>query len=194
MALNDLLLTGKKPSAYGVRPPNAVPSPAPQRQPDSLGQFVAADKEEDAKMTTMRATQRLLAAAAGARLAYAALTRVQHGGEQAWTRTNHRGEPVTLLEGPAVTVAAAGAALAVPGLDARSRLALGLAAAGDGALGCYDDLAGGNDRHGFRGHLGALARGEVTTGAVKIAGIGAAALAPASCLTAVTRAAGRRAP
>jgi len=128
-------------------------------------------------MTTMRATQRLLAAAAGARLAYAALTRVQPGGEQTWTRTNHRGEPVTLLEGPAVTVAAAGAALAVPGLDARSRLALGLAAAGAGALGCYDDLAGGNDRHGFRGHLGALARGEVTTGAVKIAGIGAAALA-----------------
>ena len=128
-------------------------------------------------MTTMRATQRLLAAAAGARLAYAALTRVQPGGEQTWTRTNHRGEPVTLLEGPAVTVAAAGAALAVPGLDARSRLALGLAAAGAGALGCYDDLVGGNDRHGFRGHLGALVRGEVTTGAVKIAGIGAAALA-----------------
>ena len=128
-------------------------------------------------MTTMRATQRLLAAAVGARLAYAALTRVQPGGEQTWTRTNHRGEPLTLLEGPAVTVAAAGAALAVPGLDARSRLALGLAAAGAGALGCYDDLVGGNDRHGFRGHLGALARGEVTTGAVKIAGIGAAALA-----------------
>jgi UDP-N-acetylmuramyl pentapeptide phosphotransferase/UDP-N-acetylglucosamine-1-phosphate transferase len=128
-------------------------------------------------MTTMRATQRLLAAASGARLAYAALTRVQPGGEQTWTRTNHRGEPVTLLEGPAVTVAAASAALAVPGLGARSRLALGVAAAGAGALGCYDDLAGGSDRHGFRGHLGALARGQVTTGAVKIAGIGASALA-----------------
>ncbi len=128
-------------------------------------------------MTTMRATQRLLAAASGARLAYAALTLAQPGGEQTWTRTNHRGEPVTLLEGPAVTVAAAGAALAVPGLDARSRLALGLAAAGAGALGCYDDLAGAQDRHGFRGHLGALARGEITTGAIKIAGIGATALA-----------------
>jgi UDP-N-acetylmuramyl pentapeptide phosphotransferase/UDP-N-acetylglucosamine-1-phosphate transferase len=128
-------------------------------------------------MTNMRVTQRLLAAASGARLAYATLTRVQPGGERMWTRTNHRGEPVTLLEGPAVTVAAAGAALAVPGLDSRSRLALGLAAAGAGALGCYDDLAGGSDRHGFRGHLGALARGEVTTGAVKIAGIGATALA-----------------
>ena len=128
-------------------------------------------------MTTMRATRRLLAAASGARLAYAALTRVPPGGERTWTRTNHRGEPVTLLEGPAVTIAAAGAALAVPGLDPRSRLALGVAAAGAGALGCYDDLAGGSDRHGFRGHLGALAKGEVTTGAVKIAGIGASALA-----------------
>jgi UDP-GlcNAc:undecaprenyl-phosphate/decaprenyl-phosphate GlcNAc-1-phosphate transferase len=128
-------------------------------------------------MTTMRVTQRLLAAASGARLAYAALNRVQPGGERTWTRTNHRGEPVTLLEGPAVTVAAAGAALAVRGLDRRSRLALGLAAAGAGAFGCYDDLAGGSDRHGFRGHLGALAKGEVTTGAIKIAGIGAAGLA-----------------
>jgi UDP-N-acetylmuramyl pentapeptide phosphotransferase/UDP-N-acetylglucosamine-1-phosphate transferase len=128
-------------------------------------------------MTTMRATLRLLAAASGARLAYAALTRVQPGGEQTWTRTNHRGEPVTLFEGPAVTVAAAAAALAVPGLDRRARLALGLAAAGAGALGGYDDLAGGNERHGFHGHLGALARGEVTTGAIKIAGIGATGLA-----------------
>jgi len=128
-------------------------------------------------MTTTRATRRLLAAASGARLAYAALTRVPPGGEQTWTRTNHRAEPVTLLEGPAVTIAAAGAALAVPGLDPGTRLALGVAAAGAGALGCYDDLAGGSDRHGFRGHLGALARGEVTTGAIKIAGIGATALA-----------------
>ncbi len=31
-ALNELL-TGKKPSAYGVRPPNAVPSPAPSASP-----------------------------------------------------------------------------------------------------------------------------------------------------------------
>jgi UDP-GlcNAc:undecaprenyl-phosphate GlcNAc-1-phosphate transferase len=128
-------------------------------------------------MTSWRPVPRLLLAASGARLAYAALTRIRPGGEQTWTRTNHRGESVTLLEGPAVTVAAAAAALAVPGLDVRERLALGLAGAGSGAFGCYDDLAESGERRGFRGHLGALAKGEVTTGAIKLAGIGAVGLA-----------------
>ncbi len=131
-------------------------------------------------MASMRAA--LLMAGSGARAAYTALTRAQPGGEKRWTRTNHRGEPVTLLAGPAVTFGAAGAALAAPGLDARTRLALSLAGAGAGALGCYDDLAGSSDRRGFRGHLTALARGEVTTGAVKIAGIGAAGLVSAFLL------------
>ena len=124
----------------------------------------------------------VLAAGAAARLAYAGLTGAQPGGEARWTRTNHRGEPVTLLEGPAVTAGAVGAVLVVPGLSARQRAALGLAGAAAGMCGCYDDLAGSSDRHGFRGHLGALARGEVTTGTVKIAGIGAAGLAGAVLL------------
>jgi UDP-GlcNAc:undecaprenyl-phosphate/decaprenyl-phosphate GlcNAc-1-phosphate transferase len=128
-------------------------------------------------MTSKREALRLLTAAAGARAAYESLTRAQPGGEKTWTRTNHRGEPVTLLEGPAATIGAVGAALAVPGLDSRTRLAMVLAGAGAGAVGCYDDLAGSSDRHGFRGHLAALTRGEVTTGSVKIAGIGAAAFA-----------------
>ena len=133
-------------------------------------------------MTRRRPVTRLLAAGAGARVAYAALTRAQPGGERIWTRANHRGEPVSLLEGPAVTAAAAAAALAAPGLDGRLRLALGVAGAGAGAVGCYDDLAGRGDRHGFSGHLGALANGQVTTGAVKIAGIGLAGLAAALLL------------
>lgn len=128
-------------------------------------------------MTSRRPTQRLLLAGSAARLAYVALTRTQPGGEKTWTRINHRGEPVTLLEGPAVTIAAATAVIAVPGLDVRERLALGLAGAGAGAFGCYDDLAESGDRRGFRGHLGALARGEVTTGAIKLVGIGVAGLA-----------------
>jgi len=128
-------------------------------------------------MTTTRAALRLLAAGAAARAAYAVLTRTQPGGENTWTRTNHRGEPVTMLAGPAATIGAVGAAVAVPGLDARTRLALSLAGAGAGAVGCYDDLAGSSDRRGFRGHLAALARGEVTTGAVKILGIGVAGFA-----------------
>jgi UDP-N-acetylmuramyl pentapeptide phosphotransferase/UDP-N-acetylglucosamine-1-phosphate transferase len=133
-------------------------------------------------VTSQRTIVRLLAAGSGARLAYAALTRAQPGGEKTWTRTNHRGEPVTLLEGPAVAAAAATASLAVPGLEVRQRLALALAGASAGVVGCYDDLAGSGDRRGFRGHLGALARGEVTTGAIKIAGIGVAGLAAALLL------------
>ena len=121
-------------------------------------------------------------AAAAARGSYAALTRRPPGGAATWTRTNHRGEPVTLLEGPAVAAAAVMAAAVSPGLDPRARAALMAAGIGAGAFGGYDDLAGSGDRRGFRGHLGALAKGEVTTGAVKIGGIGATGLAAAALL------------
>jgi hypothetical protein len=116
-------------------------------------------------------------AATAARLSYAALRQRAPGGDATWSRTNHRGEPVTLLEGPAAAIGGAVGALAATGLPGRSRAALALAAAGAGLLGGYDDLAGNGSSKGFRGHLGALRRGEVTTGAVKIAGIGATGLA-----------------
>jgi hypothetical protein len=119
-------------------------------------------------------------AAVTARAAYAALNARPPGGRQAWARTNHRGEPVTLLEGPAAAAAAAAAALIAPGLPARGRAALAVAGAGAAAFGGYDDLKGSAARRGFRGHLGALARGEVTSGAVKMAGIGATGLAAAA--------------
>jgi UDP-GlcNAc:undecaprenyl-phosphate GlcNAc-1-phosphate transferase len=121
-------------------------------------------------------------AAAAARAGYAGLTRRPPGGRGTWTRTNHRGDELTLLEGPAAAAAAAGAALVTPGLATRPRVALAAAGLGAAAFGCYDDLAGSGDRRGFRGHLGALARGEVTSGAVKIGGIGAAGLAAAALL------------
>jgi UDP-GlcNAc:undecaprenyl-phosphate/decaprenyl-phosphate GlcNAc-1-phosphate transferase len=118
-------------------------------------------------------------AAVTARAAYAALNQRPPGGREVWARTNHRGEPVTLLEGPAAAGAAAAATLIVPGLPARSRAALALAGVGAAAFGALDDLKGSGDRRGFRGHLGALAHGEVTSGAVKIAGIGATGLTAA---------------
>jgi UDP-GlcNAc:undecaprenyl-phosphate/decaprenyl-phosphate GlcNAc-1-phosphate transferase len=116
-------------------------------------------------------------AAVAARAAYAGLNQQPPGGREAWARTNHRGEPVTLLEGPAAAAAAAAATLIAPGLPARSRAALALAGVGAAGFGALDDLKGSADRRGFRGHLGALAHGEVTSGAVKIAGIGATGLA-----------------
>lgn len=123
--------------------------------------------------------------AAAARTAYTALTRRPPGlsgrdGQEVWGRTNHRGEPVTLLEGPAFALGSAAAGLLVPGVPGRLRAAAFVAGAGSGAFGAFDDLAGSASSRGFKGHLGALARGEVTTGAVKILGIGATGLAAAA--------------
>ena len=126
-------------------------------------------------------------AAGAARLAYSAMSRRPPGGPKAWSRTNHRGEPVTLLEGPAVaagaivgvlaqevraSLAAASGATGSSGSGWRSAAAMVLGGAGAAAFGAYDDLAGSGDRRGFRGHIGALRQGEVTTGAVKLGGIG----------------------
>jgi UDP-N-acetylmuramyl pentapeptide phosphotransferase/UDP-N-acetylglucosamine-1-phosphate transferase len=127
------------------------------------------------------------AAAAAARGAYAALRRHPPAGEKTWSRTNHRGEPVTLLEGPAVTAGAvAGQLIAAAVVSSRhperQRAMTGpLAVAGLGgvAFGVLDDLRGSAKRRGLRGHLGALAHGEVTTGTVKLAGLAATGLAAA---------------
>jgi len=122
------------------------------------------------------------AVAAGAtRLAYTALNQRPPGGTKTWSRTNHRGEPVTLLEGPAVAAGAILGALAQATLGpTRPGAAMALAGAGAAAFGGYDDLAGSGDRRGFRGHLGALRHGEVTTGAAKLGGIGVTGLASAA--------------
>ena len=124
----------------------------------------------------MIASQSAGAAAAGAaRLAYSAMNRRPPGGPKAWSRTNHRGEPVTLLEGPAVAVGAIAGVLArrlTGSASWRASAAIAVGGAGAAAFGAYDDLAGSGDRRGFRGHLGALRHGEVTTGAVKLGGIG----------------------
>jgi UDP-GlcNAc:undecaprenyl-phosphate/decaprenyl-phosphate GlcNAc-1-phosphate transferase len=140
------------------------------------------------------------AAAVAARLAYRGLRRFPPGGDQAWSRVNHRGEAVTLLEGPAaiagaVTASAlAAAALSAAGgrlpVTARPEravadgvpLALCAAGLGAGAFGVLDDLKGSGKRRGLRGHLGALRDGEVTTGTVKLAGLAAAGVVSAALL------------
>jgi UDP-GlcNAc:undecaprenyl-phosphate GlcNAc-1-phosphate transferase len=121
-------------------------------------------------------------AAGAARGAYELLRWRPPGGAARWARTNHRGEPVTLLEGPAVAAGASLTAAAAPGLPATARVAMVAAAIGAGGFGGYDDLAGSSSRRGFRGHLGALAHGEVTTGAVKLGGIGVTGLAAGALL------------
>ena len=93
------------------------------------------------------------------------------GGVQRWTRQNHAGRPVTLFEGPAYAVGAVVGAL-VGGAGAPAAVA-GL---GSGVFGALDDLVGDSSSKGLRGHLGAARRGEVTTGAIKILGLGATGL------------------
>jgi hypothetical protein len=122
----------------------------------------------------------LLAGAAASRLAWAVLTRRPPGGAARWQRTNHRGEALTLLEGPALAAGAAAALAAAPGLDARLRVAGSVAVAGSAAFGVLDDLAERGTRKGLHGHLGALARGEVTTGGLKVAGLGVTGVAAAA--------------
>jgi UDP-N-acetylmuramyl pentapeptide phosphotransferase/UDP-N-acetylglucosamine-1-phosphate transferase len=121
-----------------------------------------------------------------------------HGGHQVgspadrWMRTNHRGEPISLAEGPAFAAGAlAGVALAsaAPAPVRAAALVAGAAAAG---LGAYDDLAEQQVRKGLAGHLGALARGEVTTGAVKVLGLASSGLVASALLQAAPGRAGSR--
>jgi len=113
-------------------------------------------------------------AAGVSRRAYDALT----AGERAarWQRTNHRGDVVTLAQGPAVSLGSLAGVATAPGLPGSVRLASGFAIGGAAALGMVDDLAGATEVKGLRGHLGALRRGEVTTGTIKLVGLGATGL------------------
>lgn len=103
------------------------------------------------------------------------------GGAPRWQRTNHRGGAVSLTSGPALALALGlGSGLPQP--------AGAVASLAAGGLGTFDDLAGGAGDKGLRGHLGALAEGRVTTGAVKVVGLAAAGLLSAALLP------GRRGP
>ena len=101
-----------------------------------------------------------------------------------WERTNFHGVTVSLRGGVAMAGAAVASAAVASALSDQPRAALGgvVASLGGGLAGYIDDVDqgahdGGKVAKGLKGHLGALAHGQVTTGVIKIAGIGASALA-----------------
>jgi UDP-N-acetylmuramyl pentapeptide phosphotransferase/UDP-N-acetylglucosamine-1-phosphate transferase len=94
-------------------------------------------------------------------------------------RTNFHGRTVTLAGGPALAAAAtATSAMGAP--SGRLAAASLLAGGASGAVGLYDDIVGARpdqkSAKGFRGHVSALRDGKITSGLVKVAGVGAAAL------------------
>ena len=126
------------------------------------------------------------AAGGGALAAHAVLRAVTTGRwESALRRTNFRGRTVSLAAGPALAIGAAtAAASAAPSLPAgTAALVAGL---GSGAVGLYDDVVGARPEQraakGFAGHLAALRQRRITSGLVKIIGVGAAGLGAAALL------------
>jgi UDP-N-acetylmuramyl pentapeptide phosphotransferase/UDP-N-acetylglucosamine-1-phosphate transferase len=116
------------------------------------------------------------AVAARAALAGAAALTTRSAGAP-WRRMNYAKRPVTLLGGPAL--AASAALTAALGAPAGTRAATVVVGTVSGLVGGYDDLAGARPEQardkGLAGHLAALKAGRVSAGAVKVAGIGAAA-------------------
>ena len=134
-----------------------------------------------------RNARRALVIGAGALAARAAMTAISRSSRaDSLDRVNHHGGTVSLKEGPAAAVGAAtGAAL---GTEHPAHAAAALTAGlGAGAVGLYDDMVGHTPQHqakGLKGHLTALVKGRVTSGAVKILGVGASGLAAAALVDA----------
>ncbi len=106
-------------------------------------------------------------------------------------RTNHAGNEVSLVEGPALAAGLLAGSVLIE--DPRQRAATLLATSVSAVLGGVDDFCEAGSSKGLRGHLGALARGEVTTGAIKVTGIPLAAIAAAAILGTDTPASAGRA-
>lgn len=153
-------------------------------------------------MTVMRVVAAAGVAAAASGVALSVLRRTPVAAR--FERTNHRGDRVTMLEGPAYAIGAIAGILVGPASGPTSgsvRAGALVATVGAGVFGTIDDVAErppaqpegianstGPAAKGFRGHLGALRRGRLTTGGAKMLGISAAGFAAAAC--AVPRRAG----
>ena len=126
--------------------------------------------------------RRLLAcAASGAAAALLAAVANQRAAQSKppsrWLRTNYSGASVTLAEGP-IAVAALLAGTAIERLldpSGRPRMPVVVASLGSGLVWAYDDFSGSAHAKGFRGHLRALRFGELTSGMIKVLGVGASA-------------------
>ena len=117
-----------------------------------------------------------------------------------WERTNFHGVTVSLRGGVAMAGASVASAAVASALSDQPRAALGglVASLGGGLAGYIDDVDqgahdGGKVAKGLKGHLGALAHGQVTTGVIKIAGIGASALAASALVGSKTTSVGGKA-
>jgi UDP-GlcNAc:undecaprenyl-phosphate GlcNAc-1-phosphate transferase len=102
-------------------------------------------------------------------------------GQPAFERENFRGRHIPVAAGLVIVLAVlAGAVLFSPvalwsddgPAIGRSIGSAALATAGFGLFGLLDDLLGSVARRGYRGHVGALRRGELTTGLLKLVGGG----------------------
>lgn len=117
---------------------------------------------------TARNVSRALRQAALSAAAHEVLLRATRG-SPAWERTNFRGRAVSLSGGVATAlVSLVGSATAPPPLRAAALLTTSVAAATGGADDFTSEPAAAK---GLKGHLNALARGQLTTGAVKLLGI-----------------------
>lgn len=85
-------------------------------------------------------------------------------------RANFRGATVSLLGGPVAV------AVLLGGVAAAAAWAAVVAVGLSGLVGLYDDLHGSPAARGLRGHLGALRRGRVTSGLVKLLVVGVAGI------------------
>lgn len=101
-------------------------------------------------------------------------------GAEKLDRHNHAGSTVSLIEGPALAAGAMAGILV--GTDPPLRSAALLSTGVSAVLGAVDDLTETGSSKGLKGHFSAAARGTITTGFLKVAGISAAGIAAAALL------------